>query len=74
MSGMTGRGRPTVQTTVASRQGLLPAELLSHGLSHPDRRLLCMFLFLVWSGCDVGGYSMFVFLCVWPGKKTNESH
>ena len=27
-------------------------------LSRPDRRLLCMLLFLVWSGCDVGGYFM----------------
>ena len=37
-------------------------------LSRPDRRELFMSLFLVWSGCDLGGHSMFffyvfVFLC-----------
>jgi hypothetical protein len=33
-----------------------------------------MSLFLVWSGCDLGGHSMFMFLfiCVWPGTVLNQ--
>ena len=37
--------------------------------------LLC--LYLVWSGCDLGGHSMFCFLCFcismcWPGLVLNQ--
>ena len=31
-------------------------------MSHPDYSLLCMFLCFGWSGCELGGQSMFVFL------------
>jgi hypothetical protein len=46
-------------------------------LSHPGRRELFMSLFLVWSGCDLGGHSMFMFLCflflcAWSGMVLNQ--
>ena len=46
-------------------------------VSRPDRRELFMSLFLVWSGCDLGGHSMFMFLCflflcVRPGMVLNQ--
>jgi hypothetical protein len=46
-------------------------------LSRPDRRLLCLFLFLVWSGCDmwVGILCCMSRCCVsmfWPGMVPNQ--
>ena len=45
-------------------------------LSRPDLRAFYVSV-LVWSGCDLGGHSMFFFLCFcislfWPGMDLNQ--
>jgi hypothetical protein len=45
-------------------------------MSRPDLRSFYVSI-LVWSGCDLGGHSMFkflcfLFLCVWPGMVLNQ--